>query len=124
MLLTSCQSHLTITTMANSQDPALNPFTNKAYSAFSLHKQKSAQALPVSIKLPQLLEAIRQNNVVIVAGVTGTGKTTQLPKAILLADSTMGKARGKMLALTQDRELAAEMVNINCSLSRLFTNIT
>ncbi|VFS86615.1 ATP-dependent RNA helicase HrpA [Kluyvera cryocrescens] len=36
--------------------------------------------LPVSQKKQAILEAVRDNQVVIVAGETGSGKTTQLPK--------------------------------------------
>ncbi|VDZ78812.1 ATP-dependent RNA helicase HrpA [Salmonella bongori] len=38
------------------------------------------QNLPVSQKKQDILEAIRDHQVVIVAGETGSGKTTQLPK--------------------------------------------
>ena len=39
--------------------------------------------LPVSARRDDLLAAIRDNQVVIVAGETGSGKTTQLPKICL-----------------------------------------
>ncbi|HAB23311.1 MAG TPA: hypothetical protein DCE30_00795, partial [Pantoea sp.] len=39
--------------------------------------------LPVSQKQQQIAEAIRDHQVVIVAGETGSGKTTQLPKICL-----------------------------------------
>lgn len=39
--------------------------------------------LPVSQKKQDILDAIRENQVVIVAGETGSGKTTQLPKICL-----------------------------------------
>jgi HrpA-like RNA helicase len=42
--------------------------------------------LPVSQQIPRLLPIIKQYNIVVVVGETGTGKTTQLPKAILLDD--------------------------------------
>ncbi|RBL84213.1 hypothetical protein DDE05_25330, partial [Streptomyces cavourensis] len=38
------------------------------------------EELPVSQKKDEILEAIRDHQVVIVAGETGSGKTTQLPK--------------------------------------------
>lgn len=38
--------------------------------------------LPVSQKKQDILEAIRDHPVVIVAGETGSGKTTQLPKSV------------------------------------------
>src|ERR1700726_4108983 len=39
--------------------------------------------LPVSAKRAEILAAIRDNQVVIVAGETGSGKTTQIPKICL-----------------------------------------
>src|SRR3954462_15748501 len=41
------------------------------------------QELPVSARRDDLLAAIRDNQVVVVAGETGSGKTTQLPKICL-----------------------------------------
>jgi pre-mRNA-splicing factor ATP-dependent RNA helicase DHX15/PRP43 len=63
-----------------------NPFTTKAYSANYFVLRKVAQNLPVSQQIPRLLPIIKQHNIVVVVGETGTGKTTQLPKAILLDD--------------------------------------
>jgi HrpA-like RNA helicase len=87
----------------------INPFTNKAYSANYFILRKTAQTLPVSQRIPQLLSRIKQNNVVVVVGETGSGKTTQLPKAILLDDEF--KKSGNKLALTQNRRLAAQLVS-------------
>ena len=39
--------------------------------------------LPVSAAREEIASAIRDNQVVIVAGATGSGKTTQLPKILL-----------------------------------------
>ena len=41
------------------------------------------EGLPVSQRRDDILEAIRQNQVVIIAGSTGSGKTTQIPKMLL-----------------------------------------
>ena len=54
------------------------------------------EALPVSARRDDIMEAIRENQVVIVAGETGSGKTTQLPKMLLelgLADPITDKHR-------------------------------
>jgi ATP-dependent helicase HrpA len=59
--------------------------------------------LPVSAHREELLEAIRENQVVVVAGETGSGKTTQLPKLCL----ELGRER---IAHTQPRRLAARTV--------------
>jgi HrpA-like RNA helicase len=100
----------------------INPFTNKAYSANYFVLRKAAQILPVSQRIPQLLSRIKQNNVVVVVGETGSGKTTQLPKAILLDDEL--KKSGKKLALTQNRRLAAQLVSRHISNSKLVNRVT
>ena len=62
--------------------------------------------LPVSDKKEDIKEAIANNQVVIVAGETGSGKTTQLPKICL----ELGLGVNGMIAHTQPRRLAARSV--------------
>lgn len=65
------------------------------------------ESLPVSARRDDIARAIRANQVVIVCGETGSGKTTQLPKIGL----TVGcGADGKTIAHTQPRRLAAVTV--------------
>ncbi|UQY42466.1 ATP-dependent RNA helicase HrpA [Mixta hanseatica] len=62
--------------------------------------------LPVSQKQQEIAEAIRDHQVVIVAGETGSGKTTQLPKICL----TLGRGVKGLIGHTQPRRLAARTV--------------
>ncbi len=63
-------------------------------------------ALPVSTRRDDLLAAIRDYQVVVVAGETGSGKTTQLPKICL----ELGRGIRGAIAHTQPRRLAARTV--------------
>ncbi len=62
--------------------------------------------LPVSQKKDDILAAIRDHQVVIVAGETGSGKTTQLPKICL----ELGRGVTGLIGHTQPRRLAARTV--------------
>ncbi|MGP0049461.1 MAG: ATP-dependent helicase, partial [Solirubrobacteraceae bacterium] len=62
--------------------------------------------LPVSARRGDLLAAIEDHQVVVVAGETGSGKTTQLPKLCL----ELGRGVRGAIAHTQPRRLAARTV--------------
>ena len=62
--------------------------------------------LPIARHAPEIERLLTQNQVIIVAGDTGSGKTTQLPKICLRA----GLARRGMIGHTQPRRLAAMSV--------------
>ena len=62
--------------------------------------------LPVSAHRGELMEAIRDHQVVVVAGETGSGKTTQIPKICL----ELGRGVEGMIGHTQPRRLAARTV--------------
>ncbi|WP_234986643.1 ATP-dependent RNA helicase HrpA [Demequina sp. NBRC 110055] len=62
--------------------------------------------LPVSARREDIAAAIRDNQVVIVAGETGSGKTTQLPKICL----DLGRGREGQIGHTQPRRIAARSV--------------
>ncbi len=62
--------------------------------------------LPILLEKENILKALQHNQVIIVAGETGSGKTTQLPKICLEA----GLGIGGMIGHTQPRRIAARTV--------------
>ena len=64
------------------------------------------EALPVSARREDLAAAIRDHQVVVVAGETGSGKTTQLPKICL----ELGRGVRGRIGHTQPRRIAARSV--------------
>ena len=68
---------------------------------------KLNQELPVTQYADKLIEAIQEHQVIIVAGETGSGKTTQLPQIAMLA----GRGLTGLIGHTQPRRLAARSVS-------------
>jgi len=64
------------------------------------------EELPVSARRDDIAAAIRDHQVVIVSGETGSGKTTQLPKILL----DLGRGRDGQIGHTQPRRIAARTV--------------
>lgn len=63
-------------------------------------------SLPVSARKDDIAAAIEKNQVVIIAGETGSGKTTQIPKICL----DIGRGRRGLIGHTQPRRIAARTV--------------
>ncbi len=68
------------------------------------------ESLPVSARRDEIAEAIRANQVVIVCGETGSGKTTQLPKIALELGRGRGAGGRGLIGHTQPRRIAASSV--------------
>lgn len=64
------------------------------------------ESLPVSQRREEIVTALREHQVVIIAGETGSGKTTQIPKMCLEA----GFGRKGLIGHTQPRRIAARAV--------------
>ena len=62
--------------------------------------------LPVSARREEILKLIAENQVVVIAGETGSGKTTQLPKMCL----ELGRGVNGLIGHTQPRRIAARSV--------------
>ena len=62
--------------------------------------------LPISARADEIIAAIRDHQVLVLAGETGSGKTTQIPKMCLVA----GRGETGRIACTQPRRVAATSV--------------
>jgi pre-mRNA-splicing factor ATP-dependent RNA helicase DHX38/PRP16 len=82
--------------------------SNQAASAFSRSKtlKEQREFLPAFAVREELLRVIRDNQVTIVVGETGSGKTTQLTQFLLEA----GYGKAGMIGCTQPRRVAAMSV--------------
>ena len=96
-------------------DAALKAAFEQALAAsVGERERRSAQApvpgfddsLPVGREAETIIRLIRENQVVVIAGETGSGKTTQLPKLCLAA----GRGSAGMIGCTQPRRIAARAV--------------
>jgi len=83
----------------------LNPWTGTEYSSRYHSILKQRLALPVYKFKDELLEAVKNNQVVVVEGETGSGKSTQIPQFLVHAGYV--KMGYTMVACTQPRRVAA-----------------
>ncbi|MDM7855129.1 DUF3418 domain-containing protein [Cellulomonas sp. MW4] len=78
----------------------------RAREAVALPPIAYPEQLPVSARRADIAAALRDHQVVVVAGETGSGKTTQLPKIAL----ELGRGRAGQIGHTQPRRIAARSV--------------
>ncbi len=64
------------------------------------------EELPIAARADEIVAAIRAHPVVVIAGETGSGKTTQLPKLCLAA----GRGTAGLIGCTQPRRIAAKSI--------------
>ncbi|HEY5972478.1 MAG TPA: ATP-dependent RNA helicase HrpA, partial [Pseudoxanthomonas sp.] len=77
-----------------------------AARADSAPKVTLDESLPIAREAEKIVELIRKHPVIVIAGETGSGKTTQLPKLCLAA----GRGVAGMIGCTQPRRIAARAV--------------
>ncbi|KAF8088763.1 hypothetical protein N665_0530s0018 [Sinapis alba] len=78
-------------------------------SRFSMRKkiEEHRKSLPIASEEKRLIEEVQKNDILIIIGETGSGKTTQLPQFLFNAGFCRG---GKMVGITQPRRIAAVTV--------------
>lgn len=93
-------------TNGNRQGEQQNRPAPRRYEPFIPEVITYPEELPVSERRDDIMNAIRDNQVVIIAGETGSGKTTQIPKMCL----ELGLGEKGLIGHTQPRRLAARSV--------------
>ena len=101
-------SDLSSKSKTTKNDATINPWTNTPYS------EQYTQILSTRLKLPvyqfkeKLLTAVSQNQIVVVEGETGSGKTTQIPQ--FLVEAGYAQQGTSMVTCTQPRRVAATSI--------------
>ncbi len=72
--------------------------------------QEVRRSLPIFVYREQLLEAIKENQVLVIEGETGSGKTTQLTQYLYEAGYSVKDGAKKKIGCTQPRRVAAMSV--------------
>lgn len=89
------------------QSPDINPWTNQKYSSKYYEILAKRKELPVFEQKDEFLKHLRDNQVIVLQGETGSGKTTQIPQFVM--ESGIIK-EGQLIACTQPRRVAAMSV--------------
>ncbi|KAI0084387.1 P-loop containing nucleoside triphosphate hydrolase protein [Irpex rosettiformis] len=83
-------------------------FTNKSHTPQYKKILKTRKSLPVYAQMEQFYKMYDENQIIIMVGETGSGKTTQIPQFVCYSD--LPHVSGKLVACTQPRRVAAMSV--------------
>ncbi|KAK0447460.1 P-loop containing nucleoside triphosphate hydrolase protein [Desarmillaria tabescens] len=96
----------------------INPFTKQPHSAQYKRILASREKLPVYsqmddffkmvIRMRVVFEEFNENQIIVIVGETGAGKTTQIPQFVVYSD--LPHTNGKLVACTQPNRVAAMLV--------------
>ncbi|KAG9047075.1 DEAH-box ATP-dependent RNA helicase prp43 [Tulasnella sp. UAMH 9824] len=89
-------------------DGEINPFTKKPLTPAYKKILESRKKLPVFAQIQDFYDMYTKNQIIVMIGETGSGKTTQIPQFCVYSD--LPHAKGKMIACTQPRRVAAMSV--------------
>lgn len=90
------------------EDYQTNLFTGQPFSQRYRDILTKRRNLPVHKQRADFLELVHNNQIIILVGETGSGKTTQIPQFLLYDEQP--QLKGKMIACTQPRRVAAMSV--------------
>lgn len=98
--------------MGSISNPATNPLTGKPYSAQYYKILEKRVSLPVYEFKESFIDIVSKNQIVVLVGETGSGKTTQITQFLVDAGYCVRGSDGKIkgIACTQPRRCAAPLV--------------
>ncbi|QHN84888.1 Putative pre-mRNA-splicing factor ATP-dependent RNA helicase [Arachis hypogaea] len=98
---------------ATNNNHLINRWTGRPFSQRYFEILEKRKSLPVWHQKHQFLRTLAHNQILILVGETGSGKTTQIPQFVLNAVDleTPDKCRKMMIACTQPRRVAAMSVS-------------
>ncbi|KAL4242389.1 P-loop containing nucleoside triphosphate hydrolase, partial [Abortiporus biennis] len=100
--------HVTAKQVKKVMDGGINPFTKQSFTTQYKRLLESRKKLPVYTQMEGFYEMFNENQILIVAGETGAGKTTQIPQFVCYTD--LPHTKGKLVCCTQPRRVAAMSV--------------
>ncbi|RUP51501.1 P-loop containing nucleoside triphosphate hydrolase protein, partial [Jimgerdemannia flammicorona] len=86
----------------------VNPFNGRPFTDKYRKILAGRRKLPVHLQRTEFLELVHNNQILVLVGETGSGKTTQIPQ--FLAYDDLPQQKKKMIACTQPRRVAAMSV--------------
>ncbi|KAH9942613.1 P-loop containing nucleoside triphosphate hydrolase protein [Amylocystis lapponica] len=86
----------------------VNPFTKQPHTPQYKKILNTRKKLPVFAQMDEFLRMFTNNQIIVMVGETGSGKTTQIPQFVCYSD--LPHTKGKMIACTQPRRVAAMSV--------------
>ncbi|KAH7886626.1 P-loop containing nucleoside triphosphate hydrolase protein [Phlebopus sp. FC_14] len=86
----------------------LNPFTKSPHTSQYKKILEARKKLPVYAQMDEFYKMFNQNQIIVMVGETGSGKTTQIPQFVAFSD--LPHTKGKIVACTQPRRVAAMSV--------------
>ncbi|KAG8909357.1 DEAH-box ATP-dependent RNA helicase prp43 [Tulasnella sp. 408] len=89
-------------------DGEVNPFTKKPLTPAYKKILEGRKKLPVFAQIQDFYDMYTKNQIIVMIGETGSGKTTQIPQFCVYSD--LPHTKGKMIACTQPRRVAAMSV--------------
>ncbi|KIJ67411.1 hypothetical protein HYDPIDRAFT_127370 [Hydnomerulius pinastri MD-312] len=86
----------------------LNPFTKNPHTPQYKKILEARRKLPVYAQMDEFYKMFNENQIIVMVGETGSGKTTQIPQFVAYSD--LPHTKGKLVACTQPRRVAAMSV--------------